>query len=109
MDDITTHVASSPSVFPSSISATLYNEFKVFFQYLDKQRSLEEFDEGGEQHSEISEATNFALRLTRQHGLFKYVSRVYQLSHCCTVCLQEWKNFQRVEKSEKIIFAWHNY
>ena len=52
IDDITTLVATLPSVFPSSISATLYNEFKVFFQYLDEQRSLEEFDEGGEQHSQ---------------------------------------------------------
>ena len=79
MVDITTLVASLPSVFPSSISASLYNEFKVFFQYLDEQRSPEEFDQGGEPHSEISEAANVALKLTRQHGLFKYVSRVYQL------------------------------
>ena len=55
MDDITTLVASLPSVFPSSISATPYNEFKVFFQYLDEQRSLEKIDEGGEPHSEFSE------------------------------------------------------
>ena len=79
MVDITTLVASLPSVFPLSISATLYNEFKVFFQYLDEQRSLEEFDKGGEPLSEISEAANVALKLTWQHGLFKYVSRVYQL------------------------------
>ena len=38
-----------------------------------------EFDESGEPHSEISEAANVSLKLTRQHGLFKYASRVYQL------------------------------
>ena len=103
MDDITTHVASSPSVFPSRISATLYNEFKAFFQYLDKQRSLEEFDEGGEQHSEISEATNFALWLTRQHGLFKYVPRVYQLfpTAAPSVCKNE-RTFSALKRVKKL-------
>ena len=99
MDDITILFASLPSVFPSSISATLNNEFKVFFQYLDEQRSLEEFNEGGEPHSEISEAVNVALKLTRQHGIFKYVSRVYQLflTAAPSVCKNE-RTFSALKK-----------
>ena len=79
LKDIKTLVASLPSVFSSDASTTLYNEFKVFFQYLDEQRNRGNFDEGGHDEGEISKAANIALELARQHGLFKYVSRVYQL------------------------------
>ena len=52
---------------------------KSSFSISMNKEALEEFDKGGEPHSEISEAANVALKLTRQHGLFKYVLRVYQL------------------------------
>ena len=76
MEDIKTLVASLPSVFLSDVSATLHNEFQVFFQYLDQQRSSGDSHEGYERQCEISRAV---LELARKHGLFKYVSKVYQL------------------------------
>ncbi|XP_028413676.1 uncharacterized protein LOC114536533 [Dendronephthya gigantea] len=79
MEDVKMLAASLPSVFPSDVSATLYNEFKVFFQHIDELRKCGDFDDIGRQHSEISKAADIALELARQHGLFKYVSRVYQL------------------------------
>ena len=90
MVDTTTLVASLPSVFPSSISA-------------------EEFDKGGEPHSEISEAASVALKLTRQHGLLKYVSRVYQLFLTAAPYVCKNENFQRVKKSKKLSSQQHDW
>ena len=82
---------------------------KSSFSISMNKEALEEFDKGGKPHSEISEAANVALKLTRQHGLFKYVSRVYQL--CLTaapsVCKNE--NFQRVKKSKKLSSQQHDW
>ncbi|CAB4013726.1 acyl- synthetase short-chain family member 3, mitochondrial, partial, partial [Paramuricea clavata] len=77
LDDARALVAALPSVFSQDTFATLHNEFKVF-EHLH-QRVQGEFHTDDKQPCRITRAANIALSLASKHGLFKLVSRVYQL------------------------------
>ena len=79
LEDARTFVSTLPSVFSQDTFATLHNEFKVFFEYLDHQRVQGEFLTDEKQPCRITKAANVALTLASKHSLFKIVSRVYQL------------------------------
>ena len=83
LEDTKRLVVAFPSVFSSDTSAAVHNEFKIFFEYLLRERSQEAKDslEEHQNTSKISttKAANIALTLARKHGLFITVARVYQL------------------------------
>ena len=83
LEDTKRLVVAFPSVFSSDTSAAVHNEFKIFFEYLLRERSQEAKDslEEPQNTSKISttKAANIALTLARKHGLFITVARVYQL------------------------------
>ena len=76
LNDAKKLVATFPSVFPSDTSAAIHNEFKIFFEYFVRERA-----ESAEKRSEvaITKAASVSLKLSKKHGLFKRVAKVYQL------------------------------
>ncbi len=76
LNDAKKLVATFPSVFPSDTSAAIHNEFKIFFEYFVRERV-----ESAEKRSEvaITKAASVSLKLSKKHGLFKTVTKVYQL------------------------------
>jgi hypothetical protein len=88
LEDARALVAALPSVFSQDTFATLHSEFKVFFEHFH-QKVQGVFHTDDKQPCRITRAANIALSLASKHGLFKLVSRVYQLflTCSCAVCL----------------------